>query len=121
MSDLLAGWMGVLTAAASSELADELASIWADNAGTVHPAGYRAIAHSMAEADLRDVLPRIRIPTLLLHGQLDERAPVTVAADLKARIPASELVVISGVGHLCNAEAPGEFNAHVRAFLRSVA
>ena len=29
--DLLEGWMGVLTAAASSELADELASIWADN------------------------------------------------------------------------------------------
>ena len=49
-------------------LVDELASIWAANAGTVHPAGYRAMAHSMAEADLRDVLPRIQVPTPLLYG-----------------------------------------------------
>jgi pimeloyl-ACP methyl ester carboxylesterase len=115
--EILQGWSRLLTSAASPALVDELWAIWADNAGTVHPAGYRAIAHSMAEADLRDVLPRIDVPTLLLCGELDERSPMRVAAVLHAAIPGARLVVIPGVGHICNAEAPEEFNAHVRRFL----
>ncbi|HJP66567.1 MAG TPA: alpha/beta hydrolase, partial [Actinomycetota bacterium] len=118
--ELLQGWPGLLTTAASAALAEELASIWADNGGTVHPAGYRAMAHSMAEADLREVLPRISIPTLLLYGELDQRAPLPVATALHASIPTSELVVIPGVGHVCNAEGPDRFNAHVREFIRSI-
>jgi pimeloyl-ACP methyl ester carboxylesterase len=34
----------------------------------VHPAGNLAMLRGMAEADLRDVLPRIDVPTLVLHG-----------------------------------------------------
>lgn len=109
--EVLQGWPGLLTTAASADLADELTAIWADNAGTVHAAGYRAMAHSMAEADLREVLPRISIPTLLLYGELDQRAPLPVATQLHARIPTSKLVVIPGVGHVCNAEAPDEFKS----------
>jgi alpha-beta hydrolase superfamily lysophospholipase len=77
------------------------------------------MAHSMAEADLRDVLPRIEVPTLLLCGELDQRSPLQLAAELAARIPAAELVVIPGVGHISNAEAPETFNACVREFLWS--
>jgi pimeloyl-ACP methyl ester carboxylesterase len=119
--ELLKGWPGAFSCAASPELVEEMASIAADNSGRAHPGGYRAIAHSMAEADLRDVLPNIRVPVLLLYGELDERAPLHVARDLRAQIPAAELVVIPGVGHLANVEAPGEFNAHVRRFIRTVA
>jgi len=118
--ELLEGWPGLLSATASPDVTEELASIWADNAGTVHPAGYRAMAYSMAEADLREVLPRIEVPTLILHGELDQRAPLAVAADLHAMIPTSKLVVIPGAGHMCNAEAPDEFNAHVREFIRAI-
>lgn len=117
---LLQGWPGLLTRTASAEVAAELAAIWVANAGTVHPAGYRAMAHSMAEADLRDVLPRIEVPTLLLYGELDERSPLQVATELEARIPAAKLVVIPGVGHISNAEAPDAFNASVREFLRTL-
>ncbi|MGH8993022.1 MAG: alpha/beta fold hydrolase [Acidimicrobiia bacterium] len=118
--ELLEGWPGLLSTAASPELVEELVSIWADNAGSMHPAGYRAMAHSMAEADLRDVLPRIDIPTLLLYGELDQRAPLPIAGELRDCIPAARLAVIPGTGHVSNAEAPNEFNAHVREFLRSL-
>ena len=118
--ECLKGWPGLLSRAASPELVEELAPIWADNAGSVHPAGYRAMAHSMAEADLRDVLPRINIPVLLIYGELDQRSPLRIAEGLRDRIPSAQLVVIPGVGHVCNAEAPKEFNAHVRRFLRSL-
>ena len=118
--ELLDAWPGLLTDAAPPELVDELVAVWWDNAGIVHPVGYRAIAHSLAEADLRDVLSRIDVPTLLLYGDLDPRSPVGVAEDLHARIPTSRLVVMAGVGHVSNPEAPDQFNAHVRAFLTSL-
>ena len=120
-AELLKGWPGLLSTAASPELVEELVSIWADNAGSIHPAGYRAMAHSMAETDLRDVLPRIDIPTLLLYGELDQRSPLQIARELRDRIPSARLAVIPGTGHLSNAEAPHEFNARVREFLRSLA
>jgi pimeloyl-ACP methyl ester carboxylesterase len=118
--ELLKGLPGFLSKAAAPELIEELAAIWADNAGRVHPAGYRAMAYSMAEADLRDVLPRIDIPVLLLYGELDQRSPSRIANELRDRIPSARLVVIPGVGHMCNAEASKEFNAHVRRFLGSL-
>jgi pimeloyl-ACP methyl ester carboxylesterase len=83
-----------------------------------HPAGFRAMARAAAE-DLRGVLPRIDVPTLLVCGDGDVRAPRTVAEDLHAAISRSTLVVLPGVGHVCNLEAPEAFNAAVRTFLQN--
>jgi pimeloyl-ACP methyl ester carboxylesterase len=115
--ELSKGWTSLFSTAATPELIEEVMSISADNSGLVHPGGYRAIAHSMAEADLRDVLPQIEIPTLLLYGELDERSPLQVAEDIRAQIPGAELAVIPGAGHLTNVEAPEAFNSHVRRFI----
>ena len=84
---------------------------------THQPAGFRAMARSMAETDLRGVLPQIDVPTLVMAGDLDVRAPLEVAEALHAAIRHSELVVLSGVGHVCSVEAPDRFNTEVRAFL----
>ena len=86
----------------------------------IHPAGFRAMARALAEADLRDILPSIAVPTLLLYGDEDVRAPLTVAQDLHSKIPASRLVVMPGVGHMSSVEASERFNTEVRTFLRSV-
>jgi alpha/beta hydrolase fold len=71
------------------------------------------MARASAE-DVRDVLPRVDVPTLLVYGERDVRAPLTVAEDLEAAIPGSRLVVLPDAGHLCNIEAPNEFNVAVR-------
>ena len=63
------------------------------------------MAKAMAGADLRDVLPRIEVPTLLLYGDADVRSPLSIAERLRADIPASTLVVLAGVGHQLNMEA----------------
>lgn len=82
-----------------------------------HPVGFRAMARASAE-DLRDALPHIKIPTLLVYGDEDVRAPLTVAEHLHASISHSTLVVLPGAGHVCNIEAPEAFNRAVRDFLR---
>jgi pimeloyl-ACP methyl ester carboxylesterase len=81
-----------------------------------HPRGFRAMARASAE-DVRDVLPHVEVPTLLVYGDRDERAPLTVAEALQAAISGSRLVVLPDAGHVCNVEAPDEFNAAVRDFL----
>jgi len=81
-----------------------------------HPVGFRAMARASAE-DLRGVLPDIKVPTLLVYGDRDVRAPLTVAQDLHAAISSSTLVVLPDAGHLCNIEAPEAFNRAVRNFL----
>jgi pimeloyl-ACP methyl ester carboxylesterase len=81
-----------------------------------HPIGFRAMARASAE-DLRDALPHVGVPTLLLCGDQDERAPLPVARHLHAAISGSHLVVLRGAGHLCNIEAADAFNAAVGDFL----
>ena len=95
---------------------DEVLEIMLD----LRPASIRPMLTAFAAADLRDVLGTIAVPTLLLYGELDVRAPLTVAEELHRCIPDSELVILPGVGHVTNVEAPDEFDAVVRRFLRSV-
>jgi pimeloyl-ACP methyl ester carboxylesterase len=83
-------------------------------------AGFLAMTWSSAEADLRDVLASVNVPTLLLYGDEDVRAPRDIAEALHSAIPASTLIVMSGVGHVSPVEAPDLFNRHVRNFLDNV-
>jgi pimeloyl-ACP methyl ester carboxylesterase len=93
---------------------------FAANIAAFHPVGLRAMARAFAEADLRDVLPTIDIPTLLLYGDEDARAPLDVAEAMHRSIPESKLVVLPGVGHISTVEGADRFNDEVRTFLRAV-
>jgi pimeloyl-ACP methyl ester carboxylesterase len=70
----------------------------------------------MAKADLRELLPRVNVPTLLIWGELDARAPMTVAHQLDEAIPETQLVVFPDCGHVSNLEQPARFNEAVRDF-----
>ncbi|HUC35060.1 MAG TPA: alpha/beta hydrolase, partial [Gaiellaceae bacterium] len=67
---------------------------------------------------LREALPFIAVPTLLVYGNADERSSLTVAHDLRDGIPGSRLVVLPGLGHECYLEDPDRVNSEVRDFLR---
>lgn len=114
---IVARWIpGFVSASAPLSVIGELGAIIAD----FNPDGMRVMILALAEADLRDALPRVTVPTLLIWGDQDVRSPLAVAEDLRARIPGSRLVVIPGAGHLSHVEAPDRFNTEVRSFLRSV-
>ena len=86
-----------------------------------HPVGFRNHARAVAESDTRDVLPSIAVPTLLLWGAEDQRAPRHIAEAMRAMIPGAQLVVIAGAGHVSNMEQPERFNSELRSFLASIA
>ena len=80
-----------------------------------HPVGFRAMARASAE-NLRDALPDVTVPTLLVYGDQDVR-PLSVAEVLHRSIPGSTLAVLPDAGHVCNLEASEAFNQTVRSFL----
>jgi class 3 adenylate cyclase/dienelactone hydrolase len=60
------------------------------------PAGYRETMRVFADIDVRDVLPSIRVPTLVVHGERDI-TPVDVARYVAAKIPDAQLDIFDGV------------------------
>jgi pimeloyl-ACP methyl ester carboxylesterase len=86
-----------------------------------HRSGFLAMTLASAEADLREVLPTVRVPTLLVYGERDVRAPVSVGRAIHAAIPDSRLVVLPDVGHAIPVEAPDQLNRELRAFLATCA
>lgn len=106
----------LLPEGSDAELANELTIMLAD----FHPAATRTSLHAFAEADLSDTLATVDVPTLLLYGELDVRAPRKVWEPIHEGIAHSRLVVIPEVGHMVDMQAPERCNAEIRGFVRSI-
>jgi pimeloyl-ACP methyl ester carboxylesterase len=65
-----------------------------------------------------DRLAEIRLPTLVIRGELDPPEFVRRAALLCERIAGARLEVIPGAGHFTNLEAPTLFNKVIDRFLK---
>lgn len=103
---------GAFSESVTQEVREELANIMSD----FHPTGFRLMAITSAQVDTRDLLPNIRVPTLLIWGDADKRSPMSVAYQIRDAIPGARLAVISGGGHVSNLEKPDQFNTIVRDF-----
>jgi non-heme chloroperoxidase len=67
-----------------------------------------------------DVLARVRVPTLVVHGG-DDRIVLKTAAEHTARtVPGARLLVYDGVGHAPHYQAADQFNRDLAEFVRRV-
>jgi pimeloyl-ACP methyl ester carboxylesterase len=79
-----------------------------------------AIVARMGQVVLPDPVPllrRLNMPTLLLWGDKDGMIPVSNAQDYLAALPNATLVVLPGIGHVPQEEAPQETIIPLRDFL----
>lgn len=53
----------------------------------------------LAEQDQRNILSRIQVPAMVLHGELDRISPVGAGRAMAAMLPFGEYVPFAGVGH----------------------
>ena len=67
---------------------------------------------------LSQAIPRITAPSLLIWGTRDGAVDLRSAEQLRRALPASELRLMEGVGHLPFEEAPNEFNRLVLNFVQ---
>lgn len=71
----------------------------------------------LVNTDLRDILPNINCPTLLIWGDKDTATPLTDAKIIEGLIKDAGLCVLSGTGHFSFCEKPREAIAILRSFL----
>jgi pimeloyl-ACP methyl ester carboxylesterase len=67
------------------------------------------------------LLPMISCPALVLCGQDDAWAPLSVHRVMAQLIPHSTLVSVPRCGHMCTMERPDEVSAALRTWLQRVA
>ncbi|HSD77756.1 MAG TPA: alpha/beta hydrolase [Solirubrobacteraceae bacterium] len=79
--------------------------------------GFVDALDALTDYPLRDRLPRIRCPTLIVWGTEDRLVPVRDAYEFERLIPDSRRVVYADTGHLAMLERPAAFNALLRDFM----
>jgi pimeloyl-ACP methyl ester carboxylesterase len=62
-------------------------------------------------------LPRLRVPTLVLHGEDDPAVPVMNARMIARRVPDAELETIPGAGHMLLFDEPAKAVPILERFL----
>ncbi len=81
------------------------------------PTHMRETMTGLISIDLRDRLPRIAIPTLIMWGGHDSITPVSDAYVIKKAISGSKLVVLEGVGHSPHKDKPEQTAREINTWL----
>ena len=82
--------------------------------------GWAATWRAISELDTEPRLKEIKVPTLVITGELDVSAPVSRARAMADLIPGALLHVVPGAPHMAPLEQPQLFNAPVLKFLRGL-
>lgn len=97
--------------------------------GLIHPAlvyellngtgkpGYLGALEALMTYDIRDRLPEIGCPTLVVWGTEDMMVPVRDADEFERLIPDARKLILADTGHAPMFERPETFNRHLLEFL----
>ena len=74
---------------------------------------------TVANLDVREYLPHLKAPTLVMHVRGDRRIPIDLSRELAANIPGARFVALPGVNHVMLEQDPGvsRFFEEIRSFL----
>ncbi|MBY0277258.1 alpha/beta hydrolase [Candidatus Binatia bacterium] len=81
------------------------------------PKGYFGQLQAASRHDVWDGLPTIGVPVLVVHGDADLLVPTENGRRIASRIPAAELVLLPGAGHMLQADAGDAVRDAVLGFL----
>lgn len=84
---------------------------------TMDPQGYASALAALRDADLRPLLDRVSVPTLVMGGEEDMAVPRDHLELIARGIPEARLCMLPG-GHLSPVEAPRQVSEALMGFLR---
>jgi len=64
------------------------------------PAAVTALMRMNSQIDISDILPAVRVPTLVIHRTGDKTVSMEGGRDMAAKIPGARLVELPGIDHL---------------------
>ncbi len=82
------------------------------------PGDAAILARVDAETDLRDMLPSIRVPTLIIHRLEDRVTPIEHGRYLAEHIPGAELAELPGENHMW--DVGDDFPSEVERFVATI-
>jgi pimeloyl-ACP methyl ester carboxylesterase len=86
----------------------------------ISPETIAAALRGMAQRpDATELLPKIRIPTLLICGEHDRISPPDEMRRIAAAMPDARFVEIPNAGHLAPLESPANTNAAIWDFIKT--
>jgi pimeloyl-ACP methyl ester carboxylesterase len=99
---------------ASDQLVDEVLEVLADSRKCFK---IIKVAKTTQRQHVRDILPVLRKPVLLVWGENDKITPPAVAEEFARLLPVSTLLFFSECGHAAMMEQPEKFNQAVAGFI----
>lgn len=109
---------GFFSAGSDLKVSEPMRLYARDIAAFASPKGTLDCIGAFAKTDFRDDLKKVKVPTLVIHGDSDGIVPFEVSGKRSAAaIPGCELVVIKGGPHGFNVTHADEFNKALLAFL----
>jgi pimeloyl-ACP methyl ester carboxylesterase len=93
-----AWWAGLLRAASS-------------------PGGIWAVLKALRDTDVRHLLPRVSVPTLVLHRRNDRAVRIEAGRDMAKQIAGAQFVELDGNDHWCFAGAQQPLLEAIKPFV----
>ena len=89
----------------------------AEIASEVNPEGLRRATRMLQRADNRPLLPTLRMPVLILTGEMDRDVRPSLKADLLRLTPATRHIEMPDLGHAPYFQAPDYYGNLIESFV----
>jgi len=99
--------------AANPQLIEERKRVLMD----IHPKAFQAACKILQETDLVPLLHRMRVPTLVVCGELDQATPPALTKAIADKVAGARYVELPGCGHCPPLEQPDAFIAAIGDFV----
>ncbi len=113
VDNVLARWFTDGFAASAPDIWSQMRTMFCG----LDPQGYMACCMAVRDADFRNDIECIHIPTLVICGQDDLATPPALSEFLANTIPEAHLAPIKHAAHISSLEQADIFNHHLRTFL----
>ncbi len=99
---------------------DEIRALAAHDRYAFSPQAAEDLTRMNMEIDVREALPAIRVPTLVLHRPLDRGVSIEHGRYIASHVPGAQLVEVPGAGHVGSVAEMPPIIEQTRRFLRRV-
>jgi 3-oxoadipate enol-lactonase len=83
----------------------------------IHPKAFQAACKILQETDLVPLLHHLRVPTLVVCGELDQATPPALNRQIADKVAGAKYIELPGCGHCPPLEQPQQFLAAIKDFV----
>jgi 3-oxoadipate enol-lactonase len=83
----------------------------------IEPEAFQAACSALVDADLVPTLATLKMPALIIYGELDQATPPGLNKLIASKVPGARLVELPGCGHCPPLEQPKAFLKAIEPFL----